>query len=428
MNSKQIDWTQIISFTSSGIVIADYSELRNAIIARFKEIYGSDIDLSTATVDGIYIETYCLVVNNILQAFKQLYANLDINTASGAFLDILCNLSNVSRKVATNSTASLILTYQGTAGTSYKTKELSFVDRNGNEWVFKSDVEYEFVANTPQTIVVTCAQSGPVRADAGWIDTLLTTEAIFTISQPNAAELGTYNETDSQLRARRNKSAGAIGNSVLESLVGALINITGIDDAKIYNNDSASDITAKDGTTVKPHQVYVILRKRNNISIADSLLGTIIYEKMTPGIKTVQTTDSTTGISKTYNYQLSILGNVEESLQKVYWKEAKAVNKEIVITITTKENFASINNSTAKAIANNVIDYMNNLQLSEDVTANMLENEVEYADPLFRGRRTFSINSITINASTSYTNPDTYFNYTNTDITTSGNTVTIKLS
>lgn len=416
LKNKNIDYSEIIQFTNSGIAVADYPLIRSSLVEKFKEIYGSDIDLSTGSADGIYIETLSLLINNICQAFKQFYSSLDIQTASGKSLELLCSLSNVSRKPATYSTASINVTLNDTE-TTFTTNSISFLDKNGNEWKYESaNNPLTFEPGITQTIIVTCTQLGPIKAEKGWINKTLDTQVLMSVQQLEDANVGSNEETDNQLRARRNQSLGSTGITVLESLVGSLLSLTGINDVKIYNNDSNEIITTKDNTKINSHEVYVIIRKNNNIEIADSLIGSIIYEKMTPGIMTVSFTgNKTNGINHTYKYRQYILGEEVEPdiIQNVNWKEAVAVKPQIVITIKTKENFASANNSTLNLIANNVITYLNNLQLSTNITPLNISDEAEYADPLFRGRSTFNIDSVTIDGKTTeFKNLDTFYNYT----------------
>ena len=93
----------LITITNAGFEVASYPEIREALVQRMKEIYGSDIDVSTGSADGIWIESLSLVINNILQSFLQLNANLNPDTATGIYLDVLSSLTNVIRKRATKS-------------------------------------------------------------------------------------------------------------------------------------------------------------------------------------------------------------------------------------------------------------------------------------------------------------------------------------
>ena len=417
LKNNIVAWNELIQFTSVGIVIASYTEIRDALTAKFKSIYGDDIDLSTGSADGIYVETLSLLINNILQGFKSFYSNLDPKTASGQYLDILCSLSNVTRKQATYSTASLTVTLSTTESSDYTTRSISFLDKDGVEWKYESPYEdITFVKGQEKSIIVTCTQSGPIRAPKGWIDRLLSSDVVMSVSQPEDANMGSYAESDAQLRSRRNQVLGVTGTSVLESLAGALLNLDGIDDVKIFNNNTTESMITNDSTSISPHCTYVVIRQNPAISIEDSTVGTIIYEKMTPGIlTTAMSTSSSTGVNHTFKYYQYILGDAvtPEIAQNVNWKVATPVKPEIKIIIEPKENFASANNYTLNLIGKSVIEYANDLPLDTHLLIDDIKDEIDYADPLFRGRSTFRIQSVTIDGKTTdYFNQLTYYNYT----------------
>lgn len=416
--NNKLSIATLVSFTRNGVVVATYQEIRKVLTDAFKNIYGRDIDLSSASADGVYVETLCLMISNILQSFKQYYAQLDVRTASGVYLENLCALSNIRRKDATYSTCSVTLTLSNTETQPYVTKEISLADKNGNVWTCSSDSDMTFQPGVAQSLIFTCEEIGPISAPIGWIDKTVNTEKSFTIQQNKDAIIGSYAESDSELRARRNASLGSTGATVLETMVGTLYQLGPILDVKIYNNDTDKSITALDGTTVQVHDIYVIIKKQQNVDIADSKIASAIYEKLTPGIRTTNSSGNN-GIAKTYVYKQSPVGTPLESevVQNVYWKEATPVKPKCVITISTTSNYGSANDKTSQQIAAKVIQYLNGIKLSGQVNVNKLWNVVTYADPKFRGEETYSIDSITFNNGTSiYNLPDTYFNYTESDV------------
>lgn len=416
--NNKLSIATLVNFTRNGVVVATYQEIRQVLTDAFKNIYGRDIDLSSASADGVYVETLCLMISNILQSFKQYYAQLDVRTASGVYLENLCALSNIRRKDATYSTCSVTLTLSNTETQPYVTKEISLADKNGNVWTCSSDSDMTFQPGVAQSLIFTCEEIGPISAPIGWIDKTVNTEKSFTIHQNRDAIIGSYAESDSELRARRNASLGSTGATVLETMVGTLYQLGPILDVKIYNNDTDKTITALDGTTVQVHDIYVIIKKQQNVDIADSKIASAIYEKLTPGIRTTNSSGNN-GVAKTYVYKQSPDGTPLESevVQNVYWKEATPVKPKCVITISTTSNYGSANDKTSQQIAAKVIQYLNGVKLSGQVNVNKLWNVVTYADPKFRGEETYSIDSITFNNGTSiYNLPDTYFNYTESDI------------
>ena len=431
--NSNIDWNRLIQLNENGIYIATYAEIRTAISEQFKQIYGEDIDLSTASADGIYVESLSLMISNILQSFKHFYSQLDVRTASGPYLDALCSLSNVYRKPATNSTCSVILTLDEGSTEDFKTNEIKLADRNGNIWSCSFEEQMAFKPGVPTSIVVTCEESGPVRADKGWIDRLMENNVVMSIEQTQNAIIGSYAESDSELRARRNSSLGATGKTVLATAIGTLYTINGIDDVKIYNNDTGNAIIALDGTNVQQHDVYFILKQKKNVSIADSLICSSIYEKMTPGIKTTNP-GSNVKYGKMHSFRyIQATTAIDTAInQMVYWKEANPIKPKVTIRLTATSNYGS---DTSERIGNAVISYLQSKALSSTFYYNDLWNAVMCADPKFRGQLTFMVNSIDIaqtdNASSdkanSFTLPDTYFDYSDAEIkaSSSGNIVTI---
>ena len=407
LQNQEIDASQFIQFTNSGIVVASFVQVRDALITQYKLTYGNDIDLSTNNADGVFVNNLALIINNILQAFKSLYANLNVNTASGKYLDNLCALSNVRRKPASNSTASLNVTNKGSS--EYNQINPIFIDKSGVEWVYSGTLTLS--PNETQSIIVTCREEGPIKADAGWIDKTLELSYL-TVKQENAANLGKNEESDSSLRARRSLSSAANGITVLEGISGGLLALSGIRDVKIYNNNTSSAKTAADGTSYLAHSIYVILRYEENVLVDEQTICDIIYRKLTPGILTTASNNvQGTNISKDYiptleGQSLTAFSNT------INWKKATPVNPKIDITITELDYF-DINKMVD--IGKAVIDYLNNLQLSTDLTAQNILIQTTYADPLFLGKNTYIVTNVAITGGTdgTYSNQDTYYNYTN---------------
>ena len=413
------DWTSLIKFTKNGIEIADYVQIRAAIVDRLKEIFGSDIDVATNTADGQIIEMDALIINNILQSVKSLYGNLDVDTAQGKFLDMLCKLSNVYRKPAQRSTASIDITFSNlnssdiTGGPNGTVASLKFLDINGVTWTWAPSVLTTLTRGTTQSVIVTCDEPGKIRANAGSITRLVETTYIATVSQTTNAEIGTDEETDAELRARRNGSLSVNATTVLQSLRAKLLDIAAVQDVLIYNNDGETSATADDGTSIPTHSVYAILRYSTNANVADSLIGTILYEYMTPGIKYAES--AVTADAHSYTYESEPLPQI------VHWKKATPVHPTITMTIrklthyTNSRVYSSVFDiSTLNVIATAIRDYMNGLPLSEDGNVEFIKVQAQMADPMFKGQATYFVSGCIINGASTYANADTYYDYAGT--------------
>ena len=412
---------EFVKFTNAGLDIADFVQIRASLIERYKSVYGQDIDVSTNNADGVFINDLALIINNILQSLKTMYANLDVNTATGVYLDNLCRLSNIVRKGATHSRAQLRITNVGSSAIQIVKSSQSdgtiFVDQAGEEWYYKGS-SFQLEPTTFADIIVEAAQEGQISAKEGWINQAIG-EQFLEVAQLQAASEGTIAETDAQLRARRNQSIGIEGSTVLESLAGELLSLNAIRDVKIYNNwqsvRSGSDtrVQTKDGSVLSPHSVYIIIRKREAIQgatelsdISNDTIGNIIYQKMTPGITVSNGGESATnGIIKSHTIAQTTLIELNEV---VYWKEATPIAPVLTINIVAYNSYdeSTMNNKVLTYLVN----YLNSLQLSKDLIKNELIAEVLNADPTANARSTYYLSSIT-GIDETYVNPDTYFNY-----------------
>lgn len=406
--NNDLSINELIKLTAKGIVIADFTQIRAALINRYKVVYGSDIDLSTGTADGVFINDLALIINNILQCMNIMYQNLDVSSASGVYLDILCSLSNVTRRPATASNTYVNMLYispsNNTLPQLFSADELTLIDKAGNEW--KPTEDQEFISGQTKAVYVTCQTVGPIKAPKNWIYQFVNASLSIDVSQEYDANVGTEEESDASLRARRAQSTGAAGTTTMEALVGELLQISAIKNAYVYENNTGSSVTVSDGTDVDAHSIYVTIAFNDGMSVADSDIGTIIYKKLTPGIHSCQTDDSTNGISKSFNYVAVVNGLTQDiATQTAYWKQALPICPDITIKILPNDYFSS---EEFPLIANGIIKYCNNLSINVALTANDLLLQAMHSDPSFRGLPTYSVTSAT---ASSYTNAFTYYKY-----------------
>lgn len=372
--------TDLIRFSENGLEIATFAEIRRYYVEQFQNIYGRDIDVSIKSADGVYIHTISLMTNNMLKVIQGMYNNLDPSTASGKALERLCKLTNIYRKPATKSWVYVNLESL-TPSTAYS--NLALLDINGLIWYcdrFTSDGSGDATG-----VIARCSEVGPIRLDPGDLNQTVDTGDII-VTNPKKAIEGSYVEDDSSLRIRRGRQLSQ-SLTVLEGMIASLLNIYGVEDAHIYNNDTLGNITAKDGTSIAPHCLYVIIDRNPSVPVSDSTIGEVIYNQKTPGIGTVEYSEGILGTSKSY----------ETSPNTVYWKEAERVAPPITVKIKKLSFFST---ETSSLIVDSVVKYMNSLWISEDPDLDDLRAEAVEADPLYNSRKTFLIQSIEIEGGT----------------------------
>ena len=402
----------LITFDENGLHTATYLEIQNALIEEFRNIYGSDIDISTASADGVYINTLSLLINNILNAVNALYNQLDVNSATGKNLDALCALSNVFRRQATYSTAMLTVKNVGASALTLENPE--FVDNRSILWRYDGTLTLE--VNEEKSIMVICEDVGSIEASAGAITQTVQTTTI-TVNQPRDAVVGQEIESDISLRSRRATASRISANTVLEALQAALLSIDGIEDVFIYNNNTDSFISANDNTNIEAHSIYVIIRRNANITIDDEVIGQLIHNKLTPGIKTINS-NGTLGTAKSYTYNERLYNTyISDGDQTIYWKECSTIAGTgyapvLSFTITPNNRFKAPNgteDNEVKVIADAMIQWLNGLPIGNaQVSQAEVMNQLYNVDPRYNGLQTYTIDGVSVSTQVK---PDTCYMY-----------------
>ncbi|WP_219388744.1 baseplate J/gp47 family protein [Escherichia coli] len=250
--------------TAQGISAPDYQTILDTLTSYFRQIYGSDAYLEPDSKDGQMVALVALAVHDANNTAIEIYNSFSPTTAQAAALSSNVKINGITRKVATNSTADLLLT--GTAGTTITNG--SARDKNGIIWNFPASV----AIGVDGTVLVTatCANSGSVAAMAGTITTINTpTRGWVSVTNPAAATVGSPAETDAELRIRQSQSVALPSITPFEALDGAVSNVTGVTRHKLYENDTGSE----DGNGLPPHSVAVIVDGGDVTDIAQAIRG-----------------------------------------------------------------------------------------------------------------------------------------------------------
>ena len=144
--SNNITYDQLSKITKDGFSVADYPQIRTAVINRMKEIYGYDIDVSSASADGQFVNMISLIINNAYFVLSTMYNNLNPETAGGKYLDTLCALTNIIRQTKTYSTASIIV--KNISTTDQTPEFITCIDKVGVEWTWQNPLDGENLSTT----------------------------------------------------------------------------------------------------------------------------------------------------------------------------------------------------------------------------------------------------------------------------------------
>ena len=87
-----------LTLDGSGISIRSFREIREALVEKFTEIFGKDIDLSPSSPDGQLLDLFAYSYSDVAEAVQGAAAALDVSSAEGTFLDSLGRLMGISRR------------------------------------------------------------------------------------------------------------------------------------------------------------------------------------------------------------------------------------------------------------------------------------------------------------------------------------------
>ena len=452
------NFDKLVRLTSSGVEVSSFVQIKNALIKRYKEIYGNDIDIDSTTADGQYIMMLSLLLYNGYNGLLYLNNNLDPACATGKFLDVLCGLNNIFREQANHSYAYLYVKYIGKSS-SYnstigdpesKTQIIQCIDQNGNIWTWTEGKGADSFPTTfsaddtrVQILKFECEEPGAVEAYAdeslsemdqnqisysmlnstnhGDINAVLDINTYpFEVWQAEDAVVGNDEESDESLRQRLIMERGNTGLTVANGVLGSLLGIMGVQEAKLYNSVEEGGIVAKDETSIEKHNVYIVLRYKENANMdaVKDLIGETINNKLTPGIVTTEYNDGDEGL---YGIPQEVEISSNLGLQySIFWKQCKPVYPAMRLYFKANKNLYDQAKSE-EAIIKTLKDYIFALTIYDDINMPDVLSQLNTCDTLINNQHTFMFYngavSDTISTgvytgnNTTFENKDTYYSY-----------------
>jgi hypothetical protein len=247
------------ALTAAGLQTATREELVTYFTAQFQDIYGADINLESDTPDGQLMNIFIQSVLDLQDLLVQIYNTFDPDNAVGVVLDQRVAINGIQRQAGTYTITPISLV-NSTSVNLYgldQTAEEPYIisDNEGTRWVlmttqlglaagthtldFRAEIPGEQLT-IPNTITV------PVTVVLG----------VTSVNNPNVySTLGVNEETDAQLKVRRNKSVALASQGYLEGLLAALENIDGMASAYVYENVTGTT----DANGVPSHSIWVIV-------------------------------------------------------------------------------------------------------------------------------------------------------------------------
>lgn len=267
--------------TADGLEVKTRQEIVNDLSDAFREIYGADINLDQNSPDGQIIGILAQLGVDLRELAVQINNGFDPDRALGRVLDERVVINNIERVGATFTTIDINITVDRTvtlAGLDDKFNDIdgtgfTVQDDSGNQFIL---VDTETITAGTHSLTFRARDIGQVETTIGTITNPVTIVlGVTAINNPVApTNIGQNEETDAQLRVRRQRSVAQSANGYLNGLLGLVLSLDGVTDAQIYEN--YTNTTDSDG--IPPHCIWLIVEGGSNQDI-----GNTIYERKSYG-------------------------------------------------------------------------------------------------------------------------------------------------
>lgn len=204
------------------------------------------------------------------------------------------------------------------------------------------------------TVNVEAESTGPTVANGYTLTEIETPVSGWdNATNPDDATLGTDEETDEELRARRDALLRAQGNATVEAIRSdLLIEVTGVTDARVFEN--TTDVT--DGDGLPPHSFEAVVLGGVNQDIAD-----LLWASKAAGIATYGTITETVVDSQGVSHSIK-------------FSRPTTVTVHIEVTLTTDSNYPADGDTQVKEAIANI--YGAALEIGDDVVISQLYEHI----------------------------------------------------
>jgi uncharacterized phage protein gp47/JayE len=287
----------------NGLQIEALNDTITTLQATWRSIYGSDINLDSNTPDGQLLNLIAQMARDNREICLSVYNSFDITKCTGSVLDMRVAYLGIKRKAGTYTqipvaiTVDRVTTISGLDSNYNSSTATSYTVSDGNNQFYALDTTVLNVGTT--TITFRAANIGLVQVATNTVTTQVTpVVGVTSVNNPSGAlATGENEETDAELRLRASRSYGLNSQGYLNGLEAKLLNLTGVTEAKVYEN--YTDTT--DANSIPAHSIWCIVEGG-----ADTDIANIIYQSKMPGcgMKGSITEDiiTPTGDTKTFKF------------------------------------------------------------------------------------------------------------------------------
>ena len=278
----------------NGLTLDDYNAILKYVQRSLNEIYavdGDTINFDSETPDGQFTNILAQISADVRQLAAEVYNSFNPDNCQGVVQDQRYALNYLTRGAGTYTMQNIDITVDRTVSleglddnaTSPTATAYTVSDNAGNQWYL---LESTTLYTGTTTLLFRSQVLGLVQPTIGTIQNQVTKVlGVTAVNNPTAAlTLGRDEESDMDFRVRRNRSVATRGRNNYDAMLGQLLQLNGIVDARVFvnNTDTANtSVTDKVGG-IPAHTVWVIV----DGNASDDAIANVIYQN-SAGLPTI---------------------------------------------------------------------------------------------------------------------------------------------
>lgn len=274
-------------FTTSGLTVRSLTEFISYLEERYKDpqFFGASIRTDPRSVFGQLIALQADQFQEKDELFQTAVSALTPSKSGGAPLSELVEFNGISRNSAVYTTGTVQVT-ANTAGTTIPAGSL--VSNGQNQ--FSIDTQVVVGPSDVELVSVTAVEAGPIQAEAGTIDEIVT--PVFgwasVTNLTDFTSIGSNEESDPRLRARRKVAASRNGGSTTPAIYTELANINSVTDVNIH--------------WTQPRTINAVVEGGTDAEVAAALFNSVAGGTIYAGTESLYYTDPVTGQAETIRW------------------------------------------------------------------------------------------------------------------------------
>jgi hypothetical protein len=250
----------------TGVIVPDTAVISEDVIGEFQETFGTDLVTTPNTPQGLLIVSETAARTAVADNNAALANQINPNVSGGVYLDALLALTGSERTKDTPSVVTVNIT--GVSGTVIPQGSQAQDSIYGNLFQTTQTVT---IVDGAATVVMNSVLNGPIAAEASTLTQIVSNVLGWeTVTNPDAAVLGTVTQSDEQARFLRRVTLFAQGASTAGAIISALYLTTGV--TSVFFQENVLPTTEViNGVTMVGHSIYACVDGGSDLDVATAI-------------------------------------------------------------------------------------------------------------------------------------------------------------